>query len=272
MDSAGGKPSNPDYFMLLTLTLTLAPTLVSAPSCPTPEAPAASGTGEVVELIAEDKVVLAATFFAPRDEKGRSPAAVLIHGADADRSQLEKVGSYLQKKGFGVIALDLRGHGASTASCTPWDDQDLGTREKSWAFAMRDLKAATNFLRQRSDIHTSNLTMVGFGAGYNLAAQQGVRDENVRAVVLVNPAGNEFGFNLLADMEDMAGLPTLLVVSKDERKGAERMQTAVHSTAGEAFVDISVLKSKTERLLSDRSLNSKLSGWLKDTVMPKRSR
>ncbi|MDP6518523.1 MAG: hypothetical protein QF411_01375, partial [Planctomycetota bacterium] len=128
--------------MLLTLTLTLAPALVSAPSCPTPEAPAASGAGEVVELLAEDKVALTATFFAPRDSKGRSPAAILIHDANSDRSQLEKVGSYLHKKGFGVIALDLRGHGASTAGCTPWSDQDLGNREKTWAFAMRDLRAA----------------------------------------------------------------------------------------------------------------------------------
>jgi pimeloyl-ACP methyl ester carboxylesterase len=262
--------------MLLTLTLSLVPAL----PCPALSGPAVglevsgtvSGSGEVVQLVAEDKIALSATYFAPRDKKDRSPAVILVHDAGADRGQLAKLGPYLQKKGFGVLALDLRGHGASVGQQTPWTEQDPGDREKTWAFAMRDLKAATDFLRHRSDIHTSNLTLIGFGTGCNLVAQYGVRDENVRAVILMSPRGNRLGFNLLGDMEDLAGLPTLLIVSKDARKGAERMQDAVHDTVSEDFIEISVLKSKTDKLLSDRSLNSKLYSWLRNTVLPKRSR
>lgn len=227
--------------------------------------------GEEVEIKTRDNLSLKGTIYAPKKKGYRAPAALLVHGAGEDRTQLEKIGTTLQKRGFAVLSIDLRGHGGSVSEECDWSKMSEEDRERTWAYALRDLAAGATYLRSRDDVHTSNLSIVGVRSGSAIAARYAKSDENVRALVLVAPQASELGFDLSEDLNELGGMPTLILASKDGRNLAERMQLAAHSANGDLeYVVVKAMKNETSEVLSDKRLNTELGGWLKDTVLPKK--
>ncbi len=64
---------------------------------------------ESVALTTDDGVKLAAWYTPPTN----GAAIMLIHGAGGSRESLRGYGEMLVRNGYGVLALDLRGHGES---------------------------------------------------------------------------------------------------------------------------------------------------------------
>ena len=227
--------------------------------------------GEAVEITTRDNLSLQGSFYAPKKKGYRAPAALLVHGAGEDRTELEKIGTTLQKRGFAVLSIDLRGHGGSVTEEIDWSKMSDEDRERTWAYALRDLAAGATYLRSRDDVHTSNLSIVGVRSGSAIAARYAKSDENVRALVMVAPQANEMGFDISEDLNELGGMPTLILAAKEGRNLAERMQLAAHSANGDLeYVVVKALKNETSEVLTDKRLNSELSGWLKDTVLPKK--
>ena len=227
--------------------------------------------GETVEVTTRDNLKLQASFYGPRKKNYRAPAALLVHGAGEDRSQLEKIATTLQKRGFAVLSIDLRGHGASATEDLDWTKLSDEDRERTWAYALRDLAAGATYLRSRDDVHTSNLSIVGVRSGSTIAARYAKSDENARALVMVAPQPTQLGFDVSEDLGDLGGLPTLILAPKDERNLAERMQLAAHTANDDLqYVEIKALRNETKEVLTDKRLPSELGSWLKDTVLPKK--
>lgn len=261
--------------MLLPLSLAavaLAAVPAVSPAVPAEPGPWTAGeTNETIDIETSDRFQLKATYFEPGSKSERAPAAMILHDAGKDRSQVEELAKYLQRKGFGVLTLDLRGHGASASEDLSWSGLDQTSRERLWAFAMRDLKAGADFLRDRREIHSSNLSLVGIGASASLAVRYALDDENARAVVLISPRAENFGFNLLGGVSDLEGLPTLLVTSSDDRDVAARLQNAGHrASGGYEYIELTVSRASEEEILDDTRTRASLASWLRDEVMPKR--
>ncbi len=241
-----------------------------------PVTPALAGTEaetERVELITSDKVNLKAVFYIPKDASERAPAALLVHDAGSSGESLTPIAEYLNKRGFGVLVLDLRGHGESATDSFKWENLGEEERERVWAMALDDVQAGAEWLRKRSDIHSSNLTVLGVRASCALVARHAVNDENARAAVLVAPEARVLGFDLMRDLRSLGGLPTLILVEKTGRQEAVRMTEASHSAnGGEEYIKVQYLKCKADRLVSDSKLKSNLNSWLREQVMPHRGR
>lgn len=227
-----------------------------------------------MRLLSEhDKVQLAASYFAPRKSSTRAPGVLLIHDAGRDRRQLEGLANYLNRKGFGVLTLDLRGHGESASKDTDWSKMDEKTREATWAFAGRDLSAAAAFLRRKKEIHSANLSIVAVGAGCSLAVRHAIGDENARAVVLIAPRAETRGDHLATGLIELEGLPTLIVVSKEGRELAAALQAEAEQANDDfEFIDVQVLRSSAEELLGDKRLNASSATWLKNQVAPSKKK
>ena len=63
----------------------------------------------------------------------RKPGVLLVHDAGSDGSEFEKMASTLQKRGFGVLSIEVRGHGANTQEDIDWgklDDEGRKAREE----------------------------------------------------------------------------------------------------------------------------------------------
>ena len=169
-----------------------------------------------------------------------------------------------------MLAVDLRGHGSSTQEDLAWTDLDDSRRGKVWSFASRDVKAGADYLLDRSEIHASNLSVVGVGHGCSLAVRHAIDDENTRAVVLVAPQVENFGFNLSKGIADLEGLPTLIIVPQDRRDDASRLQTAGNRANGDDFIDLAVVKADPTALMTESRTRKEAADWLSKQVMPRK--
>ncbi|HSD84574.1 MAG TPA: alpha/beta fold hydrolase [Anaerolineae bacterium] len=92
---------------------------------------------EAIALTTDDQVTLAAWYKPPIN----GAAIILIHGAGGSREGMRPYAEMLARHGYGVLALDLRGHGTSAGSINRFGWQ--GTR---------DVGAAVAYLKERSEV------------------------------------------------------------------------------------------------------------------------
>jgi pimeloyl-ACP methyl ester carboxylesterase len=228
-----------------------------------------------IELKAADGTVLQADWWAPKGSD-RAPAALLIHEAGADRTQMRELGNRLYKSGYAVLCPDLRGHGESVAkpedAFTALKTDDA--KSKLWAFATRDIEASARWLRTNKKVHSSNLNLFGMGTGSALAVRQAARDDNVRSVTLLAPREKMLGFDLAEDLFDLEGVPTFLIASKEGKQEINDLAQAVQDELGCApFIKVETMRAKTPAdLLGDRKLASTVTKPLKEIAFPTRRR
>jgi dipeptidyl aminopeptidase/acylaminoacyl peptidase len=105
-------------------------------------------------------------------------AIVITHGANSDRTSMRDEVSILAELGFGVLAFDWPGAGASGGSV-------------HWAQAERDaLVAALDWLTERSDVDANRIGGLGFSKGGYFMAQVASYDSRLRAVILESTIAN----------------------------------------------------------------------------------
>jgi pimeloyl-ACP methyl ester carboxylesterase len=105
---------------------------------------------ETIALRAADGTALSAVWHSP----GRpAPAVLLVHMLTRNHSEWDATAEALNVSGFGVLALDLRGHGASEGSSTA-----LGSMQQ-------DVQAALDWLKTRPDVLSNRLGIAGASLG-----------------------------------------------------------------------------------------------------------
>lgn len=103
-----------------------------------------------VSLTAEDGVKLAAWYAPPAN----GAAILLLHGAGGSREGVRGHAAMLREHGYGVLALDLRGHGESGGH----------TNRLGWQ-GTRDVRAAVTYLQEQPEV-----TAIG-GLGLSLGGE-----------------------------------------------------------------------------------------------------
>jgi len=220
---------------------------------------------ESMRVETKDKFVLKGDFWKPR-KKGRAPAALLIHDTLRDRSDYSAIAESLNKRGFAVLCVDLRGHGESITEEFSFAKLDEEKQVIAWTLAIRDLEACTAWLRKREDVHQSNLSLVAHGSASILAARYAERDENVRCVALLAPTAHDLARDLPRTLKKIAGMPTLLVTEKDGRADAVRLVEASFKEEEvdlDDVVEISVMRAKDVEMMRDKRLPSTISAFLR---------
>jgi dienelactone hydrolase len=257
--------------LLAVATLAAAP----APLQSTVEASAKAkptSSAAAVEVTSEDKRKLAGSYWAPKDSKGAAPAAVLVHDAGGDRSQLAEVGERLWKQGFAVVTIDLRGHGESIGADTAWSQLGEDERGRAWTFAMRDVKAATDWITEQTGVHTSNVSLLGDRAGATLVARYAQRDENVRCIVLLEPPTEQLGFNVAKDVAALAGLPTCIVAPKECASSAQSIADGgAAANDGNKFVEVICAKGGSGQSAADKTAVVGLAKFMSTQANPQKA-
>ncbi|MEA3108676.1 MAG: uncharacterized protein QOI88_3281 [Gammaproteobacteria bacterium] len=113
-------------------------------------------------------------------------AIVLVHGTGAERSSLLFETGFLSQAGFGVLAIDLPGQGASEGR-TRW-----GVPER---YA---ITAAVGWLRTRGEVDPERIGGFGFSMGAYVLTQAAVLEQRLRAVALVSSPNDVVEQNWLA--------------------------------------------------------------------------
>ena len=111
----------------------------------------------------------------------RNRAAVIaLHGTASNRAGVAAHARLLVRHGYGVLALDLRGHGESDGRSTSaaWKLDD-------------DLDAAIAWLSRRGDVDDRRVGALGVSLGGEVALQAAARRTELRAIVAEGVIGSE---------------------------------------------------------------------------------
>jgi len=245
--------------------------VLAAAAAPIFLAPTAAASGnksappETVEIKTNDGVKLAASFYKPSE---RAPAVLVLHDAGGNRTQVQPLAERLQKQGFGVLTVDLRGHGSSKTDKLDWEKLSEDDKKSTWSFAPRDVSAAADWVLEQENIHSTSLSIVGVGSGCALAVRHAKSDENVVSLALLAPHTQDYGFDVRADIQALAGLPTFLLASKDDE--AERMAIAANTSSANPFVEIALAPARSTSVLEDKKLPARVAAWMGEKALPKK--
>jgi fermentation-respiration switch protein FrsA (DUF1100 family) len=146
-----------------------------------PERTGIEGLAEISFSSADGRRV--AGWYAP---SGNRAAIILVHGTGAERSSLLFETGFLAQAGFGVLALDLPGQGASEGR-TRW-----GVPER------HAISAAVDWLRARGEVDPERIGGFGFSMGAYVLTQAAALDQRLRAVALVSSPNEVVEHNWLA--------------------------------------------------------------------------
>ena len=129
-------------------------------------------------------IELAATLYLPDATAGTFPGLVVAHGAGSNRARHEPFSREACLRGFGVLSVDLRGHGESGGVADgPLDD---------------DIIAAADFLRRHPAVDGRSICYRGSSMGgfYGLKVAAG---GGFAAVALLCPANERLMLGLLEE-------------------------------------------------------------------------
>jgi len=143
---------------------------VRSPSSYLSQHPAEAGIPDLGEISfsGADHVRIAGWYAPSRN----TAAIVIVHGTQADRSALLLETKILAEAGFGVLALDLPGQGASEGN-TLW-----GAAER------RAISAAIDWLTTRGEVDPHRIGGFGHSMGAYILTQAAGLDRRIRAVML----------------------------------------------------------------------------------------
>ncbi len=108
-------------------------------------------------------------------------AIILVHGFNGNRNGLMDQAEFLARRGFGILAFDLRDHGDS--------QQTMYTR--GW-LEVNDLLGAIAYLRTQTDIDADRIGVLGSSIGGLIALQTTAMTTQIKAVAVEGAVGSTF--------------------------------------------------------------------------------
>ena len=186
--------------------------------------------------------------------KGK-PVAVLVHGAAAGKLEWNKLCAELWKLGFGTLALDLRGHGDSTAG--PKGKRDFKDFDATgeWPDAVEDIASAVGFLKKRG---VKSIGLIGGSIGANLVSQSRAADPSVRWLVLLSPGEDYRGVGV----GDLSGRKAVAAASPGDAYAMQKAMALGTTAGGPVFLQGQGARHGAQ-LIDDPEFLVKLLGWLR---------
>jgi len=133
---------------------------------------------ETVQFKSGDQTVSA--FLALPGQSGKRPAMIVIHESSGLNDWIKEQAEKLAEEGYVTLAVDL--YGGKTAA-DPAEARELN-RKLSRETAIKDLKAAFDYLAARPDVKLDNTGVIGWGMGGGLAIQFAAHEPRLKACVV----------------------------------------------------------------------------------------
>ncbi len=213
---------------------------------------------EKITFKTKDGVTIAGNYFKPVEEN--PPAFLLLHMMPATKESWNTFASHLQKEGFAVLAIDLRGHGESTDRNGKKIDYKMFSDEDHRE-SINDIAAAKEFLRQNG-ADTSRMAIGGASIGANLALWHASEDKDVRLLVLLSAGLNYRGIKTPELAARFSG-PVYILVSENDSKAIDGSKKIFEIFPGDKKLNIIKGNSHgTDMFASMPGLLDELLGWV----------
>ncbi len=159
----------------------------------------------------------------------------MLHQFGSDRQSFDEFAKRLQKKGFGVLAIDGRGFGESVKTT---DGKTVAAERTDEAVKgmKADVSNAFDLLVKQKNVDPLKIGIVGASYGSSLALIYGSQDKIVKAVALLSPGLNYFG-NMPTEsaIKKYGDRPLLLVAAADDKEPAEAVKQLKSAGANDKY-------------------------------------
>ena len=221
-----------------------------------------AATPQEVSFRTDDGVMIAGALYLP----GRpGPGIILVHALSRTHEDWNAVASRLADAGFVVLAIDLRGHGASG----PLPE---GTTLDVLTPMMADVSAARAFLASRREAVPGRVGLAGASIGANLAILAAAADPTVRSLALLSPGIDYRGLRPEAAIKKYGERPALIIASQEDNyaTGAARQLAVAGAGPGIGIRDLRILNGAghgSAMLARQPDLASSLVDWFRRTLL-----
>lgn len=253
---------------LRSLSAFLAAALMTAVVCP----PARAGRkielkGEIVELYTEDGWTLSARYQPAAEDQ---LTFILLHEARGRRTNWYLLARKMVREGVGYLALDLRGHGASTQGpeeeSLTWRKFRVSKKNNPWENMREDVAAAVAFLKAM-EVPEDAIAIGGADVGGSIALKYAALHPEIEMVFLLSPGLSYKEVLTVNAMRAFKDRPILLVVGNDDRRSATETpilyQFAKVAVGPERAVLLRVRRGHGTRMFwTDKSLGGKVIDWM----------
>lgn len=141
-----------------------------------------SAMSQRVEFATADGVTIVADWY---PAAGATKTVLLVHMLPAAKESYADLAKILNSAGISALAIDLRGHGESTAGPSgKLDFQTFSPSEHQSSIA--DLEAAIVWLNQQG-FPTDKISLVGASIGANLSLQAAAGHPEITKIILLSP-------------------------------------------------------------------------------------
>jgi len=180
---------------------------------------------------------------------------VLIHEDGGDRSGWEDLAGTLAQNQFRVIAVDLRGHGASGGEITDDDYPDM----------VADVAAAVTWLDSKG---VEDVGLVGSELGANLALAAMAANQDIDTAVLLSPSLSAKGVRVSSAIDSLGRRPLLLVASIQDSSGSRAAKLIEGKATGPKHLALFDGTASGRRMLNTApELEGLLVSWLNGTFL-----
>ncbi len=219
---------------------------------------------QAITLTTEDNWKLAANYYPSQNGK----AVILLHDIERKKEDFSSFAAKLAESKYGVIALDMRGHGQSTNLGVQKDFKKTGT-DNEFNLMVRDVNSAVAFLQSKG-VGIEDIYLLGAGLGANVAAKSLIFNQNAAGLILLTPSLKA------RDVLAMNGLklyknPVLVAVSADDRKAfmeASFIRNAAFLSSGEGQVTFLTAYDKSGAEMLDKYFTYSILQWLYTPSLP----
>lgn len=177
----------------------------------------------------------------------------------ATKESWNEFAAKLSRKGYSVLAIDLRGHGESN------EGGKLDFRKFSDAehqLSKQDVEAGAEFLRKNG---VSELYLSGASIGANLALGYQANHPEVKKSILLSPGTNYRGIQTIPYAKQLKGDQMVFIVGGNEDNDSEAMINKIaEDIEGEKIVRILDGSAHGTNLI-DAELMDELAGWIGGT-------
>ena len=141
-----------------------------------------------ISFITKDGVTIVANYYPNKSAKF---AGILVHMRPKTKESFDDLAKFLQKEGYALLAIDLRGHGESTESVKGKLDYNKFSEDEEKE-SINDLISASLFL-EKEGYPKDRQFLIGASIGANLSFQFLSENPQVKAIVLLSPGLNYRG-------------------------------------------------------------------------------
>lgn len=139
-----------------------------------------------------------------------APGLILLHQAGSSRAAWTPFARMARAEGYGVIAIDLRGHGESADGKNP-----SAFTTDDWLAVLQDIPAAKiELINAGAD--PKKIAIAGASMGANLAMRYAATDPDIQAIVLISPGEEVNGIGIVQTVQTYTQRPILLMAAQTD--------------------------------------------------------